>query len=243
MFFLTTTIYYQNKRDFKMNINAPFLPIEGLKVDLPRIDNCDFCLGFPEELTPIAQTPNFYVYLDSSPLVMGHTMIVSKSHLGCAGEVPEEQVVELVELKNFVTSWVESTFGECVLYEHGRAGHCVVSHDGKNKCEHFHLHVLPTNNDVSGTMVNDGYKPMTMDNYAQITSLYERHGSYLYFENTKRKPLFFIAPDEKVESHYIRSLLAKSLDHPEAADWESFRNTQSRKEAFDKMAHKMGFSV
>ena len=63
-------------------------------------ERCIFCE--PDDKKVIFESPNFWVTLDSSPLVEGHLLIHSKSHIGCTGEVPNYLFHELEELKNSV---------------------------------------------------------------------------------------------------------------------------------------------
>lgn len=73
---------------------------------------CVFC--HPNQLKTLLGTDHFWVTLDSSPLVEGHILIHSKSHIGCAGEVESETFLEL--LKQLEKANPSATENEKIAY-------------------------------------------------------------------------------------------------------------------------------
>src|SRR5690606_5273845 len=96
---------------------------------------------------------------------------------------------------------------------------CSMTVDGAI-CHHFHMHALPLKNDIS-LEVEKLLKPIALKNEKAISVLYERYDQYLYFENTEGRKSFFPAT-KPIPSHYLRTVIAESINHPERADWEHY---------------------
>ena len=103
---------------------------------------CDPCKG-----SIVQESENFIVLLDTFPIKQGHLMISSKKHYGCAGEIPNEWMLELLSLKENLRKKVEKLEGNAIFYEHGRAGCCMSSNPDGSECNHFHLHCLPASDE------------------------------------------------------------------------------------------------
>lgn len=184
---------------------------------------CLFC-----ELTEhilLFSTNYFNVVLDNFPLVEGHILILSKSHFGCAGEVPEDFFDELVELKATVAQQIGRAYAAPSFYEHGRAGSCVTFGQDDRLCHHFHLHALPlpTACDITQQLQQQFFQHKAVASFAQIPHLFQRYGEYLYFENSLKQGIFYPVA-QKIPSHLLRTLIAQGLGHEERADWEAFND-------------------
>jgi diadenosine tetraphosphate (Ap4A) HIT family hydrolase len=110
---------------------------------------CVFCE--PREELIIEKSEHFIVLHDPFPLMPGHIMITSKEHFGCAGEIPENWFLELTSLKSKFSKKIKSDFRHISLYEHGRAGVCHaqdIDEADPNSCNHFHLHILPLEQNI-----------------------------------------------------------------------------------------------
>jgi diadenosine tetraphosphate (Ap4A) HIT family hydrolase len=183
--------------------------------------NCMFCQPASAKKILI-ETNNFFVTFDDSPLIEGHLLIHSKEHLGCSAEIPDESIEEFVNLKLFIQKLIKKIYGQCVFYEHGRAGHCSIS-TGEILCEHFHMHALPLKTDVS-KIVAQKFDQIKVKDLQQIVELYEQFDQYLYFE-TKEFKYFYIVAD-KIPSHYLRTIIANSINSPNLANWETSSNVK-----------------
>lgn len=196
------------------------------------IKGCEFCERFPTVAVPsVYETDNFYVQTDRSPLVVGHTMIISKSHFGCAGEVPDELRLELLHLIDFVTQKVKYTYGTASLYEHGRAGHCVPMKNGQGMCEHFHLHVLPLDivSDPDFEKENiDVWGSKKIQEFGTVFSFFDRYGSYLYLCDNNGNGRCYSVDHEALPPHYLRSFISKNHLKDDRSDWLDSQNTDEQ---------------
>lgn len=200
---------------------------------IKEFKECIFCE--PPLKKVLVETANFYVTYDACALLDGHVEIHAKEHIGCSAEINPEHQQEFIRLKKWVGDLIQDIYGCVSFYEHGRAGHCSMTVDGVI-CHHFHMHALPLQDDISAE-VTILVKPIVIASEEEIPALYERYDQYLYFENTSGKKFFF--PVRKpIPSHYLRTVIAESIGHPERADWENYYDVTSINNFKRKLATK-----
>lgn len=103
---------------------------------LPAQDGapCVFCRP---ELQPerLFETDSLYVIPDKYPLVPGHTLIITKSHVRCYGMARNDHLSELERAIAIVRPFLERSYGAPVIVlENGIAGQSVF---------HAHFHLIP----------------------------------------------------------------------------------------------------
>lgn len=190
--------------------------------EMRDMKECVFCK--PTQKKIFAETENFYVTYDASPLLEGHVDLHTKDHIGCSAEIDPEIYEEFIALKQWVGKIITDIYGQVSYYEHGRAGHCSMTLNGI-ECHHFHMHALPLNEDIS-TEVSEMFKPIILQDENDIPVLYERYDQYLYFENTAGDKFFYPA-NKPLPSHYLRTVIANAIGKPERSDWESYGDKES----------------
>lgn len=178
-------------------------------------ESCLFCKpSSPKKI--LIETPKFYVTYDDSPLIEGHVMIHSKVHYGCSGELPEEDFVEFIQIKSQLQELIESIYGVCSFYEHGRAGHCSILNSDV-LCEHFHLHALPLRADIASKIENH-FEEITLDSLSLLHEYYEQYDQYLLYEN--ENGIRFYPVQGEIPSHFLRTVISEEIGKPERADWQ-----------------------
>ncbi len=125
-------------------------------------------------------------------------------------------------LKDSIQKEAIDRFGSAFFYEHGRAGCCMNENPDGTKCEHFHLHCLPKNLDITKSL-NNHFHLIEMSHYSQIRELFLRYGNYLYVENNG-KMHFYPVEAEFVEPHYLRTLVCEALQVKERSNWEDYED-------------------
>jgi hypothetical protein len=205
-------------------------------VKIQEFTKCIFCE--PPAKKILIETDNFYVTYDACALLEGHAEIHTKKHIGCAAEIDAKIYDEFVELKMWLAKLISSTYGNVSFYEHGRAGHCSMTIDGVI-CHHFHMHALPLAQDISGTITHDISKPIILKDEYELPKLYEEYDQYLYFEDTKGVKYFFPVTGD-IPSHYLRTVIATSIEKPERADWECYFNRSAINDFKRAIADKIG---
>lgn len=184
---------------------------------------CIFCEAKSHII--LFSSENFIVALDNFPLIEGHLLIFSKGHYGCAGEVPYEHLLELVELKEKTSRILADTYSNSSFYEHGRAGSCVSFGPDDRLCHHFHLHALPLplSCDISIELNRRFKQQVNVPSYIAMGKLFQQFGEYLYFENNREQAIFYPIA-ENIPSHLMRTLISEALNYPERSDWENFND-------------------
>lgn len=197
---------------------------------------CVFCT--PNPSLTILSSEHFSVIHDISPLIEGHLIIHSKEHFGCAGEVPEEYVAELLAVKEKISTLLSNVYGTVSFYEHGRAGHCLTDGPENRLCHHFHLHALPLDIDISST-IDKSYTHIILKNFTDITLAFDTYGQYLYFENTEGDKYFY-SINEEIQTHYLRTVIAESIGFPERANWKQYSDYFMHIRAKRKVSRALG---
>ena len=188
---------------------------------------CVFCKG--KKNIELFSSKNFFVMFDESPLLNGHLIIASKEHIGCAGELSFELLMELEKVREKTTDLLLQSYGKICFFEHGRAGHCVSFSYDERLCHHFHMHALPFAKDIID-ILKKRFNYIILKKYVDINSFFDRYGDYFYFESFERKKYFFPVQTD-IESHLLRTVIAKKIGHPERADWKKYENYQMIKDA------------
>lgn len=179
---------------------------------------CVFCN--PQEALVLFENETFGVLLDPAPLLPGHLVIYSKAHIGCAAEITSTDSYGFVAARTWAIDCVGRRFGPATLYEHGRAGHCLMGRLEERLCHHFHLHCLPGDFDLRAELAGR-FEAVTLRHFSDLPEAYEQYGDYLYVEAPSAPPTFFAA-DETVEPHLLRTLIARRLGAPHLADWSTY---------------------
>jgi hypothetical protein len=152
------------------------------------------------------------------PLVEGYTLLVSRKHISCCGEVDNEWLEEFQQLREVVSAAQVQAYGRSVAYEHGRTGSCL--HLSEAHCYHAHLHFVPIDFDIAAAVASD-YSVRRYSTWDGFLEAYRaRPGPYLLSQDQDALAVAFIS--DRVPRQYLRSLVAGHLGTPEFADWMAF---------------------
>lgn len=107
------------------------------------MEACVFCTKISEE-KKLVSTEHFFVVFDIDPIQIGHLLIISKKHYMNLRELPQEALVERMNLEQKLIALLEEEFGVF--------GVSVIQNNGKVMDEgtHFHVHLVPR-------YANDGF--------------------------------------------------------------------------------------
>lgn len=184
-------------------------------------EGCRFC-NPPEKQRILYKTEHFYVMVSLGPIVEGYLLIVSKEHIGACLHLPLSYWKEFLELKSKVKSILESVYGCCLFYEHGKIGNSLTIGKDHHHCFHSHLHCVPVsiglNDIVSKDLCGIDFKTLTEAYKFVNENSIER---YLLVEDENIKIYF---PRSPLRSQYLRYSLAKGLHRESAWDWIACQN-------------------
>ena len=104
--------------------------------------DCPFCrIASGEAAASIVyEDKNVLAFMDLSPAIVGHTLVVPREHWENIYEVPEETLTKLIAVVKRVSVAIKKTFdadGIKVIQNNGRAAGQMVFH--------LHFHVIPVN--------------------------------------------------------------------------------------------------
>ena len=134
---------------------------------------CVFC-SREDQPASLFETDSLYVRPDKYPMVRGQILVISKKHLRCYGEAPDEALTELDECAETVRRFLRDAYHtEASTWENGVAGQTVY---------HAHLHLLPA--PITGIpAVLDGRDDVcVVDGWGEVRTHFELHGHYRYME-------------------------------------------------------------
>ncbi|RMC47767.1 HIT family protein [Lactobacillus sp. ESL0230] len=188
----------------------------------------DFCTFCDESTNQVYyRSKNFTLWATSGPIVEGYSLIVPNDHYNCIGAIPKELQAEYLSLKNLVRKKLIQIYGNCIFFEHGRAGYCHVQ-PGEELCYHAHVHAIPINVDLKKSMVEYGLASIKLDNPEDMFKKYYELGQYLYFENANNQEYLFQI-SRPIPRQYLRTLLADAVGKPELADYNKYPNWEQIK--------------
>lgn len=211
------------------------------------LNNCSFCQSIKEggvtplfaELFPklshgeqiLAETQEWFLVPDDSPLVGDHLLIIPKKHgLSCAAK-SRKSLAELANLKSRVSSFLaQGLRGEETVFsfEHGAglvANNCIARCGACGGHDHAHLHLLPLSKGKGKVLkilrqaIEQTLKLQVLY-INNIQNLPRTNKPYLYLEENQRGLLFFPSEADArlIPSQFIRMLLGKYLSLPDQ-DW------------------------
>ena len=182
------------------------------------LQKCRFC-NPPERERILWETENFYVMVSLGPIVEGYLLIVTKSHIGACLNIPEDLLPEFLMVKEKVKAILPSVYGECMFYEHGKAGSSLLI-DGHIHCYHAHMHCFPLSDNLHYDISLE-YTPQIFDSLEEAYSSHKGIDKYLLVEDDK---VYVYLPSDKPRSQYLRYKLACHVGHPDRWDWVNNQN-------------------
>lgn len=155
----------------------------------------------------VAETSSFFVLLDIAPLIKNHCLVVTKEHLPAFAYLPFEKWDEFEALLKKLTEDLANFYGfRPSLFEHGVAWQNTLPSCCIN---HAHIHIVPTNLDITARIELDGFVLMSSGNY-KANSHIIKGNHYLYYEASSQIGKFYDA--SKLPSQYLRQILAEFLE-------------------------------
>lgn len=196
---------------------------------------CDFCNEFSGGLENsftaryhselrsriVVRTQNFNVLPSLGQIVEGYLLIVPVQHYTALADLPTQLVPELSRLCGRVRRALSSTYGPCLLFEHGvRAGQ-----SGGCGIDHAHLHAVPfacAREPIEELKHRHSFK--FIGGISEINDEVPPSSSYLYYENLSGQPCVFDV--DFMPSQYVRKLLAESMGI-DLWDWREYGSEQA----------------
>lgn len=101
----------------------------------------------------LLETPDFLLIPDISPVVPGHSLLITRIHVSCFADLPSAMRRDLQTTLERAVALVRASHGESLLFEHGSA----TPHARTGACvNHAHIHLLPTHTPAHHAMSQFG---------------------------------------------------------------------------------------
>ena len=100
------------------------------------MNSCIFCHGIKSDDILISSN-HFFAVLDIDPIQNGHIIIISKKHYLDIRNIPENELLDLINLEKKLITILEDNFnllGVSVLQNNGKT---------MDQGTHFHIHLIP----------------------------------------------------------------------------------------------------
>jgi diadenosine tetraphosphate (Ap4A) HIT family hydrolase len=154
----------------------------------------------------VTETSNFAVVLDIAPIVENHCLLIPKRHLSAFAYLTSRQWDEAEMLLGQMTKTLARMDGfQPSLFEHGTHA---LSNLPSCCVEHAHIHIVPTEEDLTCKIKEDGFSLIEVGGYNEVSPII-RQTPYLYYRASSQEGHFYNASN--MPSQYLRRILADSL--------------------------------
>jgi diadenosine tetraphosphate (Ap4A) HIT family hydrolase len=178
-------------------------------------DNCVFCAGNGHF---ISQTDNFYLRLDDSPIIEGHSLICTNKHYPSFADIDFDLIDELESFMAQTRHLFERVYGACMFFEHGRTASCAVRNPNELFCYHAHIHAVPIATDIS-QLIAAKLPQIQIKSWRDLIEQGQiTPDGYLFIE-TPTETRSFYPVVRPIGQHFLRTCLANTIGHPNRANW------------------------
>lgn len=204
--------------------------IDNLETQI--VEYCRFCA--PPEIDRILfSSKNFYIMLSLGPISEGYLLLVSKSHLNCCASFDISINAEFDYLHNEIKRVLKIVYGNCIVFEHGRAGSCLQLLDGSKHCYHAHMHYIPVNVPLNEIVSRD-FDEVTFNNLKEFREWYTQNPSaYLFVEDQNQMCCYPVV--DKIRRQYLRYKTAKAIQKEELWNWIEYQGWDLIKSGKEKL--------
>ncbi|MEW8342230.1 MAG: HIT domain-containing protein [Candidatus Thiodiazotropha taylori] len=180
----------------------------------------------------ILKTNTAHVIADVAPIVAGHFLIVTTTHITSLAQCTANQLSAIDNLKNRIGSQIEKNFGVSpIWFEHGECKS--TSHDS---CQVFHTHIhgLP----VSAKVFNNIESKYDFNKLSGIKELTQvgSDKSYLYIEcQAKGGRVAIMDPP----SQFLRKIICEELNLNDRWNWHEQVSKESNRRLIEDGLNKL----
>lgn len=195
------------------------------------MNKCLFCQLEEIRDDILLESENFFVKVGIGILAPGHVMLITKEHILCFAELPNNLIEEFTLIKNKIFEKLKSNFFEPIIYEHGVY---------EQSISHAHLHFLPKRNkhfpalsdfvleNVKENIFN-GLSSTKVTNMFGIIDTYRNEGSYFYLE--EGKDIFVFHTKNKPKGKFIfRKEFARLTGLKGIANWKTMTEEEKKRD-------------
>jgi diadenosine tetraphosphate (Ap4A) HIT family hydrolase len=154
----------------------------------------------------LMQEEHFSAISDVAPLSPGHTLLVSKQHVLAMSKLSPQLLTELDLFRQELTAQLQTIYSlPVVAFEHGLCNRARTPGCG---IDHAHLHLLPTDIDVSRLFKED-FETAALDRIEELNEATKGRQEYLLLIDADRR--ISISSPNLPTSQYFRRKIAQAL--------------------------------
>lgn len=174
-------------------------------------------------------------------IVEGYSLICSKTHRSCCGDIPPEDIDEFLTFKELLREIFIKVYNQKpIFYEHGQTGVCMkhLIDNMQNHCYHAHLHAVPSEIDIFDLIREKIPHFIEISDFKELIEIRNRKlkgGAYLYYENSRGEKFVFPAEGRKLPRQFLRKYLAIKVGKPHLFDWERYPGWRRLSYAYKKL--------
>jgi diadenosine tetraphosphate (Ap4A) HIT family hydrolase len=162
------------------------------------VTTCVFC-DRGEQPESLFETEHLVVMPDKFPLVPGHILLVSRSHLACYGAAAPSVVADLDRTAQYVRRFLEAAYGAPVFtWENGVAGQTVF---------HAHLHLIPVGLAAVPAELTAHPDVTPIPDWDAVRSYFADRGHYHYLELADQR---YLLPGHSSALRWVHHHLART---------------------------------
>ena len=199
-------------------------------------NNCRLCwakskLGklYPEN-TVLYSSDHFITIPAVGSLISCYLLMVSRKHMRSLATLNKSELAIVEKELGKLLHYLKPISKQWMIFEHGNMKH--LAHSSSCCIDHFHLHVLPLDEEQSNLIINIISRDLEIK--AKIHSLEDFHeykGKNLSNYILLRTPdgSFKIFSSSNIPSQYIRKIIAEAYDSETTWNWRIHSNTENIK--------------
>lgn len=185
--------------------------------------NCFLCK--PRSELVFAATDDAIAMCGLGPLTPGYSVLATRAHLASAADA-SKAVPKFNVFADRVRSILETTFGSCVLTEHGRIPVCVdVSGTTDPHCYHAHFLLFPGVSNIEDRAKEYFARVESACSLADAMAIAGAHAEYFLISGT-RDSFQVLSRPGKLIRQFARVLVADALGVPARANWRKYPEEQ-----------------
>jgi hypothetical protein len=212
---------------------------------------CLFCepSNYKQENQVLLKSNNFYIFAGLGPIIEGYLIITpyycNNGTFRCRSisELSTEMLDELAFLRQLAMNYYIDEYGyPGFSFEHGRAGSCLRAFTETRHCLHAHLCCYPGVKGINDNLLwNKFFLPnkRKIYNINQIPTIAGQL-PYIYIEQIENfdtidkklypishKIIYLLSSEERLESQFLRKMLAQYIGKCELWDWYKYPGFES----------------
>lgn len=182
-------------------------------------------LDLPSNDSVVWEDKNIFVAPDLFPLVVGHVLIVTKSHYNSFGNAPFSVYSSALNAIRYFKTKVFKNI-DVIIFEHG----AVIEHSAGSSIDHAHIHMMPFKDDIHSLIVESEFitQPALSASYKVLNGFAQKKQPYIFFQKNLNDSIVY--PVKSLPSQFLRILIAQKLGVE--YDWKLMQVNGSAKKRF-----------